>query len=175
MNVVSKVRWLILVVIVVTAVLWPGVALAQPSMPPQPARDGLVIRFSPNSYPYLVNAGEDNVFYLEVENDSTQDIANIRLHADAPRGWMIEIAPENMGLLAPGKVRTFDATVRPPARADKGNYQITFVAEGEGKRGVLTTSVRVERSSSVWLWVGIGIGIAVVAGFILVFLRTRRQ
>lgn len=167
------VRWRTLAAIALAAVLWPGVAVAQ--KPPQPYSSDLIITFSPNSYPYRVNAGEDNVFYLEVQNNSTADIANITLRADAPRGWTVNITPETIDLLAAGKVLPFDARVRPPASAGKDNYSITFVGEADGARGVLTTSVNVERSFSTWLWVGIGLGILVVAGFIFVFLRSGRQ
>lgn len=175
MNIGRKLHFLALAVIVLTAVFWPSVALAQPAQPAQPGKDGLIIRFSPNSYPYNVRVGEDNVFYLEIENGGNQDITNIRLYGNAPAGWVIEIVPETISLLAAGSVRTIDANLKTATKASKGDYQISFIAEGDGIRRVMTTWVRVERSSSVWLWVGIGIGIAVVAGFILVFLRTRRQ
>ncbi len=169
MKILRKVHWLLLVSTVVAALLWPAYAMGQTE------KKDLIIRFSSGSYPYNIRVGQDNIFYLEIENTGTQDITNIRLHANVPEGWVVEMKPETVSLLAAGRVQTVDANVKPAATANKRDYQITFIAEGDGTRGVMTTWVRVENSSSAWLWVGIGIGIIVVAGFIIVFLRIGKQ
>ena len=88
---------------------------------------------------------------------------------------MVEINPDTISYLATGRVQTLDANVNPPATASKRDYQITFIAEGDGIRRVMTTWVRVENSSSIWPWVGVGIGILAVAGFIFIFLRLGRK
>jgi len=165
----SKILWFLLIVVVMAAILLPDGATAQTE------KKDLVIRFSPGSYPYHVSIRQDNIFYLEIENIGTQNITNIRLYANAPEGWLVDINPATLSNLAAGRVQTLNASVRPPATANKRDYQITFVAEGDEIRRVMTTWVRVEGASSVWLWVGIGIGIVVIVGFILIFLRMGRQ
>jgi uncharacterized membrane protein len=169
MNIANKIRWLLFVVIVVAAILSPAYAVAQAE------KKDLIIRFPPNSYPYNVKIGQDNIFYLEIENTGTQAITNVRLYANAPESWAIEITPKTISYLAAGSVQTIDANVKPAATASKRDYQISFVAEGDGIRRVMTTWVRAEDSSSLWLWVGVGIGIIVIAGFVFVFLRMGRQ
>ena len=169
MNIVNKVRWFLFVVIVVTAILWPVHAVAQTE------KKDFVIRLSGGSYPYNVRVGQDNVFYLEVENTGSQAVTNIRLYANTPEGWVIEMNPETIGYLAVGSMQVIEANIEPTAMANRRDYQITFVAESDEIRRVMTTWVRVEDSSLLWLWVGFGIGIVVIAGFVFVFLRMGRQ
>ncbi len=169
MKIGSKILQFLFIIVMLTAILWPAYVMGQTE------KKDLTIRFSPGSYPYNITIGQDNIFYLEIENTGTQGISNIRLYANAPEGWVVEIRPETISYLAVGGVQPFDANIKPAATASKRDYQITFVAEGEGIRRVMTTWVRVENSLSLWLWVGIGIGVIVVAGFIIVFLRLGRQ
>jgi uncharacterized membrane protein len=169
MKIVNKVRLFLFVVIVVAAIVSPLYTVGQTQ------EKDLIIRFSPGSYPYNVKIGQDNIFYLEVENTGTQAITNIRLYANTPEGWVIEIKPKTISYLAAGSMQTIDANVKPVATASKRGYQIAFVAEGDGIRRVMTIRVKVEDSSSLWLWVGVGIGVIVITGFILVFLRMGRQ
>ena len=163
-----KVYWL-LVLVTLIAILFPAGALAQVE------KKDLVIRFSPGSYPYEVRVGQDNIFYLEVENTGNVTINNIRLSANQPEGWSVQITPMTIGSLSPSAIQTFDANVRPASTASKRDYQIAIVAEGDGIRRVMTIYVRVRDSNSMWLWIGIGLGLLVVAGAVFIFLRFGRQ
>ena len=171
MKIGSKIYWLLLIIMFAAVILCPGYVLGQTE---QKDRD-LVIRFSPGSYPYNVRIGEDNLFYLEIENTGIQDITNIRLYANTPEGWVVEINPETVSLLPAGRIQTISANVQPAATASKRDYQITFVAEGDEIQRVLTAWVRVENSEPVWLWVGFGLGVIVIAGFVFVFMRIGRK
>lgn len=162
------VHWLVLIVVLAMAFLSPSYAIAQ-------EEKSLVIRFSPGSYLDRVETGKDNIFYLEVENFSNKAINNIRLLADAPEGWLIEFNPVNIDNLAPGSVAAIDVNVKPSRTASKRNNRLTFIAEGDGIRRVMTIWVWVENGTSVWLWVGLAIAVAVIAGFVFIFLRIGRQ
>lgn len=169
MKIGVKMRWLLFMA-VIGAAIFPTVFAAG-----QTDRKDLVIRFAAGSYPYNVKIQQDNIFYLEIENIGNQAIASIRLSANAPEGWLVEINPPVISYLSTGSVQTVDANVKPDPTADKKEYQLTFIAEGDGIRKVMTTWVRVEDSQSMWLWIGIGIGVIVIAGFIFVFLKLGKQ
>lgn len=165
---ITKTYWL-LVLAVLMALLLPG------SVSAQTEKKDMIIRFSPGSHPYEVKIGQDNIFYLEVENSGNVAINNISLSANNPEDWSVQINPMTIGSLSPGAIQTIDANVRPTSTASKGDYQVTVIAEGDGIRRAMTVYVRVQDSNSMWLWIGIGLGVIVIAGFVFVFLRMGRQ
>ncbi|MFH1032135.1 MAG: NEW3 domain-containing protein [Chloroflexota bacterium] len=169
MRIGNKIRWLLFIAVVISAI-FPTIFAAG-----QTIRKDLVIRFAAGSYPYNVKIKQNNIFYLEIENIGNQALSNIRLSANAPEGWFVEINPPIISYLSTGSVQTVDANVKPAINSDKKEYQLTFIAEGDGIRKVMTTWVRVEDSQSMWLWIGIGIGVIVIAGFIFVFLKLGKQ
>ena len=164
-----RIVWFLLTIVLAMAFLSPSYAVAQQE------RKDLVIRFSSGSYLDRVELGKDNIFYLDVENFSNKAISNIRLLADAPEGWLIEFNPVTIDNLAPGSVVAIDVNVNPSRTATKRNNRLTFIAEGDGIRRVMTIWVWVENGPSVWLWVGLAIAVAVIAGFVFIFLRIGRQ
>ncbi len=165
---VSKILWLFLVV-VVSVVLSPGYTAAQEE------KGGLSFRLSLGSYYSEVKPGRDNIFFLEVENTGKEAITNIRLDSDKPEGWIIEFTPNVIAYLSPGSLQTVDANIKPASNASKGEYRITFIAEANNLRRVISTMVRVETTTSLWLWIGIIMAAVVVAGFVYVFIRFGRQ
>ncbi len=164
----KRIYWL-LVLVALISILFPAGALGQVE------KKDLVIRFSPGSYPYEVRVGQDNIFYLEVENTGNVAINNITLSADKPEDWTVQVTPMTISSLSPGAIQTIDANVRPASTASKRDYQVTVIAEGDGIRRVMTVYVRVQDSNSLWLWIGIGLGVIVIAGFVVIFLRMGRK
>ena len=165
---ITKTYWL-LVIAVLMALLLPGTVSAQAE------KKDMVIRFSPGSYPYEVRIGQGNIFYLEIENTGNVPINNIRLSTDKPEGWSVQLNPMTIGNLAAGSIQTVNADVKPASTATRRDYQLAFVAEGDGIRRVMTAYVRVQDSTTIWLWIGIGLGVIVIAGFIFVFWRMGRR
>jgi len=162
-----RIIWILFALVVITALISTS-AMAQ-------ERRDLVIRFSPGSYLDRVEPGKDNRLYLEIENFGNRPVTNIRLSADAPAGWLVELEPSTIASLSPGSVVPIDVNVRPAGGSDRRDNRINFIAEGDDIRRVMTIWVRVENGPSVWLWVGVALAVAVIAGFVLIFLRIGRQ
>jgi len=74
--------YLVLVLVTLMAIVFPASALGQVE------KKDLVIRFSPGSYPYEVKIGQDNIFYLEIENTGNVAINNIMLSRTRPRAGL---------------------------------------------------------------------------------------
>jgi uncharacterized membrane protein len=163
-------KWLwLLLTLAVVMVPSPSLALAQ-------EKRELVIRFSPGSFLDRVEPGKDNRLYLEVENFGNRAITNVRLSADAPGGWLVELDPTTIANLSPGSIVPIDVNITPSGGSDRRDNRINFIAEGDDiRRVVMTIWVRVENGPSAWLWVGVALAVAVIAGFVLIFLRIGRQ
>ena len=152
---------------------WPGLAVAQVQ---PPLRTDLSLRPLDGFYNQPLTPGQEKVILLEVRNNGTSDITNIVLGTrNTPAGWVVDIRPGTIARLTPNSARTVDVAVTPPANVERGNYNVTVVAEATETRTATGLFMRVERTSSLWLWVGGAIGAAVVAGFVIVFLRFGRH
>ena len=162
-------RWFFVIAFIV-AILLPAPVVAQAEKP------DLILRLAPGSYFNEVKPGEDHRAYMEIENSSKEAITDIRLYADAPRDWAVELNPNSIAYLAPGAIQTIDINIKPASSATRREYTVTIIAESnQMTRRVMTLWMRVERTSTLWLWIGAAIGAAVIAGFILVYRRFGRQ
>ena len=65
--------------------------------------------------------------------------------------------------------------LRPDKDADKGEYNVTLIADANETRRVTSIFVRVESASLFWVWVGIGIAVLLIAGFVVIFMRFGRE
>jgi uncharacterized membrane protein len=65
--------------------------------------------------------------------------------------------------------------LRPDKDADKGEYNVTLIADANETRRVTSIFVRVESASLFWVWVGIGIAALLIAGFVVIFMRFGRE
>ena len=162
-------RWFFAFAFVIAALL-PAPVVAQEAKP------DLILRMASGSYYNEVKPGEDNKAFMEIENSSKQAITGIRLHADAPGGWIVVLNPDSIAYLAPGSIQTVDINIKPASSATRKEYTVTIIAEStQMTRRVMTLWMRVERTSSLWLWIGAAIGAAVITGFILIYRRFGRQ
>ena len=125
-------------------------------------------------YNFEAKAGQDNKFFLEVRNIGTQPITDIRLTAEEPEGWVIEIKPAAIGYLGFGSLETIDVNINPVGKAIKQNYSVTFIAESNeiGKRQTFSVTVN---PAQFWIWIWVLAGVVVVAGFVLIYWRFGRQ
>lgn len=151
----------------------PGLAVAQP---PPPVKTDLTLRLLDGYYDQTLTPGQEKVLLLEVRNTGTSDLTNIVLSArNTPGGWVVKFRPGTIARLAPGSAQTVDVAILAAADAERGNYNVTLVAEATETRTATGLFLRVERTSSFWLWVGGAIAAAVIAGFVIIFMRLGRH
>lgn len=158
---------LLLLVLTLAAVLLPLPALAQTE------KTELTMNLIGDYY-NGISAGKDNRFFLELRNDGTRDLTNIRLSADAPSGWVVEYNPSVVAQIPAGSLQTVDINIRPAAEVEKRDYMINLIAEANELRKVQSIWVNV-RSATYWPWIGAGVAAIVIAAFIFIFLRFGRS
>jgi len=156
---------MILMVLLVTAV--PVFAQVK-----EAERVNLSLQLIPGYYSNELSPGQNNPTFMDVRNNGTTTITNIRFSASVPEGWVIEFNPPTLESLSPGSSFAVDVNVIPPSNARERNYNITLIAEANETRAVNTLFLNVERGISSWVWVGVGIAVLVIIGFIIIFLRS---
>lgn len=133
----------------------------------------LTVVYGPN-YSRL-EAGKDNILFLEIRNTGNKPITDIRLSSVKPEGWAIDFKPAKIDSLVPGSLQTIEVNVKPPKEAAGRRYYLTIVAETNEFRREQNTWGRVERPKGRWLWIGVIVLLVVVAGFAIVFVRIGRR
>lgn len=118
-----------------------------------------------------ISPGEANTIFMEVRNNGESEITDISFSADIPEGWAVKFVPESISSLSGGSSQAINITVTPEANAKRGDYTLTFIAKAAETQAADSTTLRVENGSLFWVWVGGGVAAAVIAGFVLVFLR----
>ncbi len=151
------------------AILSPGYVLAQG------VKTGLDLRWASGGYYDEVKPGEDNIFFLEIVNNSTDTIANIELSSNSSKGWVVEFTPETIDFINAGNYQTVDINIKPPKNTSKGRYTVTVIADSVETRRVMSIFVRVEKGISNWAWVGAIVVAVVITGFVIIFRRFSRQ
>jgi len=122
-----------------------------------------------------IKAGEDQKFFLEVRNTGTELITGIKLSSEAPTGWTIEIKPAEINSLGAGSAQRVDVNIRPVGKATKERQEVAFIAQAIEIQNVKSSFFITVKPAQVWIWVWIAVGAAVVAGFVLIFLKFARQ
>ena len=120
-------------------------------------------------------AGRDNFFSIEIQNNGSAPIDEIKLSSSKPEEWTIEFTPNRVDSLPSFDFQTIDVNIKPPPRTIAGDYQITLMATGEQATATsLVVRVTVE-TPTVWAWVGIIIVVIVVAGLVITFRQFSRR
>ena len=169
MRISRKIYWIPLLAVGLTAVLSPCSILAQVE------KTNLTLRISSDNYYDNLTAGQEKTIFLEIGNNGTTELTNIRLSADSPKGWTVEFSPSLIDKLAAGSFQTVDVILKPADNASKGGYNITLIAEANETRSVTGYFVNLQSSSLLWVWIGIGLAALVIAGFVFIFIRFGRQ
>jgi len=169
MGISRIVFWIPLLAVGLTAILSPCSILAQAG------KTGLTLNIVSDGYYNTITAGQEKTIFLEIWNNGNIELTNIRLSADFPKGWTVEFNPGLIDNLTPGSSQTVDVILRPAKDADKGEYNVTLIADANEMRRVTSIFVRVESASLFWVWIGIGIAALAIAGFVFVFVRFGRQ
>lgn len=169
MKISRKIYWIPLLAVGLMAVLTPCSILAQVE------KTALTLRIASDNYYDNLTAGQEKTIFLEIGNNGTTELTNIRLSADSPKGWTVEFSPSLIDKLAAGSFQTVDVILKPVDNASKGGYNITLIAEANETRSVTGYFVNLQSSSLLWVWIGIGLAALVVAGFVFIFIRFGRQ
>jgi uncharacterized membrane protein len=167
-----EIGWLSLLAVCLAGILAPAAVLAQPQ--PQPEKDTLLLNIVYDNFNSL-KAGEQRTVFMEVRNNGYAELSNIRLTAESPEGWTVEISPAVIDSLPAGYVQTVDIILKSPENASKSDYNIAIIAQTDGMRRVTSIYVRVESGSLLWVWVAAGLAAVLIAGFVLIFLRFGRE
>jgi uncharacterized membrane protein len=139
------------------------------------AKVDLSLTILPQYYQKTVIPGEETSLFMEVRNNGDTAVTNIRFNYDIPKGWTVNFTPDALDTLSPGRSQTVNVNVVPDKNTRKGDYHLTFFAEANETQAATSIMARVDKGSPFWLWVGVGIATVVVAGFILVFLRSNKK
>jgi uncharacterized membrane protein len=119
-------------------------------------------------------AGSTSRFSLNVANQGSAPLQDVKLSASAPQDWAVEFEPATLDAVAPGQSVPVTARIRPQGDAVSGDYSLTMTAAAEGASE--NVDVRFQVETSTW-WGLIAIAIIVVAlvGLGLVFRRFGRR
>ncbi len=121
------------------------------------------------------NAGQDNVFSIDVANIGTAAIENITFSPDKPDGWEISFKPEKVDLLEIFDPKTIDVNIKPPPKTVAGDYMISLRVSGK-QASADKMDIRVTvKTPTIWGWVGVGIIVVVVIGLVFIFMRFGRR
>jgi uncharacterized membrane protein len=151
------------------ALLWPSYVLAQDG------RDNLVLRYAAGGYNSEVFPGESKTFFIEAENNSNSSTTNIRFTSDAPKEWVVQFKPPNIGTINAGSYQTVEVSITPPQNTEKGDYNVTVIADSNAGRRAISIYVRVNKGINLWTWVGGTLGVVVIVVFMVIFRRFGRD
>ncbi|GAJ18726.1 unnamed protein product, partial [marine sediment metagenome] len=73
-----------------------------------------------------LEAGKDNILFLEIRNTGNKPITDIRLSSVKPEGWVIDFKPAKIDCLVPGSLQTIEVNVKPPKKAAGRRYYLTI-------------------------------------------------
>jgi len=135
----------------------------------------MTLTLSPRDYPNEVTAGEDNVLSMRLQNTGGGEINDITFTAQKPEDWAIIFEPAEVTSLDINSYEVINIIIKPPAETDPQDYQITIIAASEQATTQMDIWVRVNPPMTGWLWIGITLISLVIAGFVIVFLRLRKQ
>lgn len=110
-----------------------------------------------------------------VANEGSAPQREVRLLALAPDNWKVQIEPERIADLAPGRIPAqVTLTVTPPDGALIGDYGLGLVAEGERSKSPLDLRLTL-KAGAARAWLGAGLIALVVAALALAFRRLGRR
>ena len=162
-------RLLLLAVVLVSSLLPCSLLYAQED------KVDLSLRLHSGYYYTEVVPGKNITLFMEIRNNGDTSITDIKLTADKPEEWVIEIVPDTISKLSAGSSQTVDVSVVPGANSPNGEYTVTVIADANETRTIVSTTLRVKSDSSLWLWIGIAIAALVAAVFAIIFLRIGKQ
>jgi uncharacterized membrane protein len=119
-------------------------------------------------------AGSTSRFSLQVANQGSAPLEEVKLSSRAPQDWAVEFEPAVLDVVAPGQAVPVTARIRPQGDAVSGDYSLTMTAAAEGASEDLDLRFQVE-TSTWWGFIAIGIIVVALVGLGLVFRRFGRR
>lgn len=119
-------------------------------------------------------AGKPQKVELQVTNEGSADLRDIKLESTTPINWTVEFEPAEIEHLPAGESTTVIATITPDSNAIAGDYVVNM--EAKAPEASSTASFRVTvKTPLLWGWVGILIIAAVIAGIFYLFRQYGRR
>ena len=118
---------------------------------------------------------------MTLRNSGTRQLDNIRIRADAPLNWRVEIEPDIVETLAVNRETEVKFLMIPPENAIVGDYEVRIKTESSSYNRAIPTEDKLYRISikarpNVWATTGLFVGLLVILAGVAVFLvkLTRR-
>lgn len=109
-----------------------------------PRGKGLINLFTSNLY-HEIEEGEDLEFKIEIKNDGTRELNNIRIKINNPLNWKSEITPENLSKLDIGENKMVKIKVKPPKDVSIGEQELKIWAESFAKNTKISSDDKLIR------------------------------
>ncbi|MDP2931042.1 MAG: NEW3 domain-containing protein [Chloroflexota bacterium] len=120
------------------------------------------------------DAGSENHLSIKLQNTGSAPLDKVNLTSSKPEGWVITYKPETIDSLAAGQTQDIDVTIKPPAKAIAGDYQITLTTSNKDITKNMDIRVTV-LTPTIWGWAGIGIVLVVIGGLAVLFRQLGRR
>ena len=118
---------------------------------------------------------------MTLRNSGTRQLDNIRIRADAPLNWRVEIDPDIVETLAVNRETEVKFLMIPPENAVVGDYEVRIKTESSSYNRAIPTEDKLYRISiktrpNVWATTGLFAGLLIILAGVAVFLvkLTRR-
>ncbi len=121
-----------------------------------------------------VVAGRDKKITLEIKNEGSAPLHEIKFSAQTPGQWSVSFDPDTITVLDPGESRQVTATITAAGKAIAGDYVVAMSASAQETTKQEEFRVTV-KTSTLWGLVGVVIVILVIAGVYGVFQKYGRR
>jgi hypothetical protein len=135
---------------------------------------------APNLY-FEISADEAVETEIQVLNDGTIGLSNIRVVSDAPAGWMVSLEPDEIRDLLPGRKQRVRVNLLPPKDVGIGAQELTLSAEAladgkvvESDRKIVRIVIRKEMAVGTIVLLAAMV-ITIVAAIIIFGVRISRR
>ena len=121
-----------------------------------------------------ITAGREKTVDLQVTNNGTAAIRDVKLSGEMPPNWEITFEQETIQKIEPGESAVVQATIKASDDAIAGDYVANLKAEAPEASSEATYRISVE-TPVVWGFVGVLIILAVIAGLYYLFRKYGRR
>ncbi|SDJ05088.1 COG1470 family protein [Alteribacillus bidgolensis] len=121
-----------------------------------------------------ITAGRDKTIDLQVTNNGTADIHDIKLSGQLPPNWQIEFKEDTIPTLEAGNSVKVQATIQASDEAIAGDYVANLKAESPEASSEAAYRISVE-TSVLWGFTGAAIILAVLGGLFYLFKKYGRR
>ena len=146
----------------------------------QPRGVGKIEAAAPSLFSEILT-GETVEAKMTLRNSGTRRVDNIRIRAESPLNWRVEIEPDMVEMLEVGREAEVKFVMIPPENAVVGDYEVRIKTESYSYNRALPSDDKLYRVSiksqpNVWATAGLIAGLLIILAGVAVFLvkLTRR-